>query len=522
MKLLRIDPKSIHFKLLIYFTLFACLIIAMIGGMEVLLFNNFYGTMKERDTINLANTIRSDFIKQKDDEDFSITEFVETHASSNDVSILIMQKNGSYLSAVTGSSVATSMYGIVSPGHNTALWKIYEDLASSRYSDSPTGIRRAAKMTTKNDTAGGRSMLAYACYLEDPVTEDYASPYADAQGEANGDGQGNEWSFGYQTEPYIMFVLAPLYPTTSTIRILLNIMVTIFAFAIVLVLIIALYLSQRISKPIKDITLAAEKLGKGDYNVKFDGGGHYSEITELADTLSVAEHEMEKTEMYQKDLIANVSHDIRTPLTMIKSYAEMIHDISGDDPEKRNEHLKIIIDETDRLNKLVNDMLDLSRMQSNKIKLERTVFDISLTAKDVLTAYDILEEQEGYHIDFRCLGSFKVNADEGKISQVMNNLMTNAVKYCGSDKEIYVTLKRVKRSVMFEVTDHGQGISQDELPHVWDKYYKSSTHHVRETTGTGLGLSIVREILKLHGAEYGVKSEVGKGSTFWFSLPIYK
>jgi len=518
MKFFQIDFKSIHFKLLVYFTLFACLIIFLIGGMEILLFNNFYGTMKERDTINLAETIRADYIRQHSDEDFSITEFVETHSSSNDVSILIMEKNGSYLTAVTGSSMATSIYGIVSPGHNTALWTIYEDLASSRNQNPAANLKRSAQMISRNDLAGGRNMLAYACYLEDPATKEYET----GQDAGTDYGMEPEYSFGYRTEPYIMFILAPLYPTSSTIRILLNIMTTIFAFSIVLVLILALYLSQRISKPIKDITKSAEKLAKGDYSVKFDGGGHYSEITELADTLTVAGNEMEKTEMYQKDLIANVSHDIRTPLTMIKSYAEMIHDLSGDDPVKRNEHLEIIMDETDRLNKLVNDMLDLSRMQSNRVRLEKKVFDLSLTAKDVLAAYDILEEKEGYHIVFHNTDKALVDADEGKIAQVMNNLMTNAVKYCGEDKVILVSLTKNKKSVRFDVTDHGQGIAEDELPHVWDKYYKSSTHHVRETTGTGLGLSIVKEILRLHRAEYGVTSKVGKGSTFWFSLPLHK
>ena len=104
----------------------------------------------------------------------------------------------------------------------------------------------------------------------------------------------------------------------------------------------------------------------------------------------------------------------------------------------------------------------------------------------------------------------------------MINLVNNAVKYCGEDKVILVSLKRTGRKVRFSVTDHGQGIAPEELSHVWERYYKSSTHHVRTTEGSGLGLSIVKEILCLHKAEFDVQSTVGKGSTFWFQLPLEK
>lgn len=135
-------------------------------------------------------------------------------------------------------------------------------------------------------------------------------------------------------------------------------------------------------------------MGKGNYGVKFQGG-HYTEIVELADTLTNASRELEKTDMYQKDLIANVSHDLRTPLTMIKSYAEMIRDLSGDNPEKRASHLAVIIDEADRLNVLVNDMLNMSRMQNRTITIERSNFDLKTTAESLLASYDLLAEQEG-------------------------------------------------------------------------------------------------------------------------------
>ena len=288
-----------------------------------------------------------------------------------------------------------------------------------------------------------------------------------------------------------------------------------------LALALALYLANRISRPIKDITHSAAEMGKGHYGVKFQGG-HYSEIIDLADTLTAASRELEKTDMYQKDLIANVSHDLRTPLTMIKSYAEMIRDLSGNNPEKREAHLSVIIDEADRLNVLVSDMLNMSRMQNRSITIERANFDIKATAESLLASYEILQEQEGYKIKFNCSGPIIVNGDEAKIKQVLSNLITNAIKYCGEDKVIIINLKKTGKKMRCEIIDHGAGIAPDEINHVWERYYKSSTHHVRPTEGSGLGLSIVKEILILHKANYGVHSKVGKGSTFWFELDLVK
>ena len=169
---------------------------------------------------------------------------------------------------------------------------------------------------------------------------------------------------------------------------------------------------------------------------------------------------------------------------------------------------------------LVNDMLNLSRMQSKKIVLDLAPFDFIHTAESIVASYDILSESEGFQFEFNCdEGPFIVHADELKIKQVMTNLINNAVKYCGEDQVIIIDVKKSGRKIRFSVTDHGQGIASDELTHVWERYYKSSTNHVRSTEGSGLGLSIVKEILNLHKATFGVESELGQGSTFWFELP---
>ena len=207
---------------------------------------------------------------------------------------------------------------------------------------------------------------------------------------------------------------------------------------------------------------------------------------------------------------------------MIKSYAEMINDISGDNPEKRDEHLAVIIAEADRLNKLVSDMLSASRLQSNSAELNMTKFDIVKAATEVEETFEVLNQQEGYNISFNKCKTAYVYGDYDKLKQVMANLISNAIKYCGKDKYVRIELKKVGRNVRFDVIDHGDGIAAEEISHVWERYYRTSANRNRNIEGTGLGLSIVKGILSLHNANYGVESEEGKGSDFWFELATVK
>ena len=174
------------------------------------------------------------------------------------------------------------------------------------------------------------------------------------------------------------------------------------------------------------------------------------------------------------------------------------------------------------MSRLVSDMATITAMQTKKMKLHKTPTDLSSTAASILASYEILQEREGYDFIFNAPKEAFVYTDEDKIKQVIANLTGNAVKYCGEDKVILVTIRKIGKVFRLEVSDHGPGIKPEELPHVWDRYYKTSTNYVRETTGTGLGLSIVKEILTLHGANYGVESKVGKGSTFWFELDVLR
>ena len=253
--------------------------------------------------------------------------------------------------------------------------------------------------------------------------------------------------------------------------------------------------------------------------------------------------------------------------------------------KKTDENIQVIVDETKRLNALVNDLLDMSRLQDGRIVLHKEVFDISALLKTQLQKYDVYRMQEGYTIESELLDTIYVNADKKRIEQVINNFLNNAVNYGGEAKHIivreikkentvrievqdfgegidskdldniwdryykvdkkrieqvinnflnnavnyggeakHIIVREIKKenTVRIEVQDFGEGIDSKDLDNIWDRYYKVDKEHVRVANGSGIGLNIVKQLLELHGVPYGVKSSKGKGSTFYFEMPIEK
>ncbi|MEG0794253.1 MAG: HAMP domain-containing sensor histidine kinase [Bacilli bacterium] len=290
--------------------------------------------------------------------------------------------------------------------------------------------------------------------------------------------------------------------------------------AIIIAVLISIFLGKTITDPITKITKKAKMLGKGDYDVSFDES-NIKEIDELATTLTQAKNELGKTDELRRDLMANVSHDLKTPLTMIKAYAEMVRDISYKDKEKMNEHLDIIIDETDRLTVLVNDILNLSKLQAGKHEtLNIEDYDLAVEINKIVKKYEIIKETEKYNITVDIPKTIDIKADKNKLNQVIYNLVNNAINYTGDDKVVNIKVTKVKKTYLVEITDTGKGIKKEELPYIWEKYYKNAKKHQRNVVSTGLGLSIVKQILEEHNFEYGVNSTPKKGSTFYFIIKI--
>ena len=313
-----------------------------------------------------------------------------------------------------------------------------------------------------------------------------------------------------------MLINATLEPVGSTVEILKKQFIIVTGILVIIGIALSVIISKSIAEPIINITKSADRLAKGDYSAEFDGG-NYKELQQLANTLNYASTEISKVDMMQRDLIANVSHDLRTPLTMVKAYAEMIRDLSGNNPAKREEHLNIIIEETDRLALLVSDMLDLSKLENGNLKLNCSEMNVTAKIREIVDRYRGVSEKNGYTITFTPDDEVTVLCDIVKIEQVIYNLLNNAINYTGDDKKVFIRQINEKNYVKIEVTDTGDGISEENIKLIFDKYYRSKNHK-REVVGTGLGLSIVKAVLKLHNYPYGVQSTLGEGSTFWFKI----
>lgn len=314
------------------------------------------------------------------------------------------------------------------------------------------------------------------------------------------------------------FVNTSLVPVDSTVDIIQEQLVIVLIVVLVVSFIISYFMSNFISSPIVKINNSAKRLAKRDFSAKFETDSNILEINELAETLNYASEELSKTDELRRDLMANVSHDLKTPLTMIKAYAEMSCDLHANNKAKRMEDMNIIASEVDRLTVLVNDILTLSKMQSNIESLDLEEFDLVTLINDILGRYDVLKETEDYTFKFEHkMKKVMIKADKKKIEQVIYNLINNAINYTGEDKKVVIRITK-DDDYLVEVIDTGKGIKEEDLPYIWDKYYKNKKKHKRNLVGTGLGLSIVKNILELHGFEHGVKSVIGKGSNFYFRI----
>lgn len=306
----------------------------------------------------------------------------------------------------------------------------------------------------------------------------------------------------------------------GSMRILLAYFIIVGVIVLLLTALVAYSVAQKLTGGLKNLSSTAVRFSKGDFDVTF-ANAEYREMADLSDALNSMRDEVKKSGDFQRELLANVSHDLKTPLTMIKAYASMIREISGDNPEKRDKHLQVIIDEADRLTGLVNDVLDVSKVSSNINELNFKVFNLTEFLYGIINKFNYLQETQGYSFMTDVDPNLYTRADSEKTGQVIYNLLSNAINYTGEDKTVYISLKSnpVSDRIRLTIKDTGKGISKEDLPDIWDRYYRIKENHVRPVKGTGLGLNIVKIILQNHSFDFGVESDLGKGSSFWVDFP---
>lgn len=304
----------------------------------------------------------------------------------------------------------------------------------------------------------------------------------------------------------------------QAVGVLRQLMLFVSLLLIALSILFAFFFSNWFTRPIHRLSAATKEIVKGNYAVRVKEVGG-DEIAALSKDFNVMAKEVDRSLKLQKDILANVSHDLRTPLTLIKGYAETVRDLTGDDEQKRTEQLNVIVDESDRLSALVGNVMELSRMSSGNERPNPVRFNLSQLCDEVAYRYQAIGENPGYHLEFSACESCDVYADPGLVERALHNLLGNAINHVGEDEYIGLTVEKTDDGkARVQVSDHGPGIAEKDLPHLFDRYYRSRSDAGKP--GTGLGLSITKAIFEQSGFTYGVNTKKGEGSTFWFEAPL--
>ena len=478
---MKLNYRGIRFNIFLYLFFFAILVVGLIGIFQVALIKPYFNNSKVNDLNNYIREVSSEILTNDDvnDEDFNKILYLTLN---NNICSIVYNENGRilYQSDSLGDGCLLT--------HNIKL-------DDKQLIPSTSGSYMVSLL--KNNPT-------YSYELDSSLSNQQMILYGE---KISGD-----------LANYYIFVNTYMEPLESISNFIMSQYYFIVVIVSFLAIIVAFIIANNISTPIVKMTKSANKLASGDYNVVFESNS-YSEVNDLAVTLNDATNKLEKVDELRKDLIANVSHDLKTPLTMIKAYAEMILDISGDIKEKRNEHLQVIVKEVDYLDHLIQDMQELSKMQAGYLVTNKVNFSLTTLAKDTIVLFDAILAKHNIRIKLDTDIDAEIYADQTKIQQVIYNYISNALKHSNDNSAIIVKIEQDEDYTTLSVTDFGEGIAKKDLPYIWDRYYKIDKKFRRNSNqSTGLGLAIVKAILESHKCQYGVESKIGKGSKFYFKL----
>lgn len=287
--------------------------------------------------------------------------------------------------------------------------------------------------------------------------------------------------------------------------------------AVILALIFTFFLSRQISAPVKALTLAARRMGKGDLSQRVESKDK-SEMGELAQAFNSMAGELERTERLRRNMVADAAHELRTPLTNIRGYLEAIRDGVK---EADADTIHSLDEEAALLSRLVNDLQELSLAEAGELKLVRKGEDIAKLIKQTASALQEQATAKGLSISIALPDRLPlVNIDSHRIIQVLNNLLQNALAHTAKGGTVTIAARQQDNQVEVIVSDTGEGIPAEDMPYLFERFYRVDKSRTRATGGSGLGLTITKRLVEAHGGRIEAYSELGKGSTFTFTLPV--
>lgn len=315
---------------------------------------------------------------------------------------------------------------------------------------------------------------------------------------------------------YVMIAVSETTEDTAYIKNLLEVFGISAVIVMVIALVIVYFTTMKLTEPVKEIAELSKKIGKGDFDVTFPEY-ETTEFKQLSGAFNEMAASLKSYDTMRNSFVANVSHELRTPMTSIGGFVDGLLD--GTIPEgKREEYLRIISSEVHRLTRLVKSMLNLAKIEAGELKPNMTRFSAVEMIIDVLMTFEKRIEEK--HIEIRGLDTPRIwlYADEGLIHQVIYNLTENAIKFVDDGGYIEFAFSPIGDRTVISIKNSGEGLSEEEMPLVFDRFYKTDKSRGLDATGVGLGLNIVSSIIRLHGGRITVKSVKGEYTEFMFTL----
>lgn len=428
-------------------------------------YDTAYMTIYSRARSQSINTFFSQYLDAPDDV-FSARagEFIENFTEQSLMEVWVIDRNGNVVATSTGFSVENEIY----PDYQAAL-------------NSNTGTA-----TWIGETSTGEAIMAVTVLL--PSKQGHAVRY-----------------------------IISLQDLNTQHRVFTAIIAVVCTIAVGLVALSGLFFIRSIVKPVKKINETAKRIAAGDFSARLEPHRYNDEIGELVTTFNRMAKEIGEADKLKNDFISTVSHELRTPLTAIKGWGETILELHDSDPNMTKKGLEVIIDESSRLSRMVEDLLDFSRMQSGRMTLRLEKIDVLAELDETVFVFKERALREGVELTYNAPElPAPMMGDPNRIRQVFVNILDNALKYTKQGDKILVTAEILPRRLKILITDTGCGIPPEALPHVKEKFFKANV----SVRGSGIGLAVSDEIVRLHKGSLNIGSVLNEGTTVEINLPI--
>lgn len=487
LKKIKYLSNSIGFKLFICFMFIISLIIILIYTLQIVLLPNFYRHQTFKRVINTTQKVIkpfSDYIYLKNTESLYN---IQQLALKNNLCVYAFNKSAKQVMALSSTDFYCYLDYLVAPisvadsGDESVQMKQYINLLDKQNQNNYF-------FTVKPNNHIIRQLF----YGQKVIVNN---------------------------QEYYLFVNTPYELIQPTVDVLKNqiTLISLLAFGIGFLLII--FLTDLVIKPIKKLSTTAKLLGQGKFGIHFKSDS-YNELNLLANSLNFASKEIARVDRLRKELLANLSHDLKTPLASISAYAQLISELDDSSNELLHENCQIIINEVSYIDTLIDDMMLLSKLETSNARLNIVNFDLIKLVEEVIKLFK--QHSLNFDIVYDKDQKYIVSCDRNQLRLVIMNYISNAVKHVGSDLYIGIRIEFLNQNgndILISVVDHGDGIEDNEIDNIWQRYYKTDRTLTRNINGSGLGLAICKAICERCDFKYGLNCIKGKETTFYVIVP---